>query len=147
MIGAGILAAVMFWLLETMLHVVWGHGAFTSELWPADANELWMRAVTATLFVLFGVYADRAHRQLRRTRTERDIANADLAAALEKVLRGFIPICASCKRVHVDGERWMQVESYVRDRTAAEFSHTICPACMDRLYPGAGRPGEAGEPS
>jgi hypothetical protein len=30
---------------------------------------------------------------------------------------------------------WNQVEKYVADRSEAEFSHGICPDCLQRLYP------------
>jgi PAS domain S-box-containing protein len=51
-------------------------------------------------------------------------------------LRGIIPICASCKKVRDDNGYWQQVEAYVRDRSKAEFSHSICPECIKKLYPG-----------
>jgi methyl-accepting chemotaxis protein len=49
-----------------------------------------------------------------------------------KVLRGILPICASCKRIRTDGGQWQAVESYVRDHTNAEFSHGLCPDCARR---------------
>lgn len=52
-----------------------------------------------------------------------------------KTLRGIIPICASCKKIRDDQGYWNQVEVYVRDRTEAEFSHSICPKCIKKLYP------------
>jgi riboflavin transporter FmnP len=30
---------------------------------------------------------------------------------------------------------WNQVEVYVREHTEAQFSHSICPECMTKLYP------------
>jgi hypothetical protein len=57
-----------------------------------------------------------------------------LGEALAKVLSGFIPICASCKRIRSEDNQWTQVESYVTERTDATFSHGICPACTERLY-------------
>lgn len=56
-----------------------------------------------------------------------------LSEALAKVLSGFIPICASCKRIGED-DQWTQIESFVTKRTDAQFSHGICPACEKRLY-------------
>jgi len=56
-----------------------------------------------------------------------------LGEALTKVLSGFIPICASCKRIREDNQ-WTQIEGYVTKRTDAKFSHGICPACEKRLY-------------
>ncbi len=31
---------------------------------------------------------------------------------------------------------WNQIESYVRDHSEAEFSHSICPECVKKLYSG-----------
>lgn len=50
-------------------------------------------------------------------------------------LRGIIPICSACKKVRDDKGYWQQVEVYVRDRSEAEFSHSICPECAEKLYP------------
>lgn len=49
-----------------------------------------------------------------------------------KVLKGILPICASCKRIRGDDGKWEQVESYVREHTNAEFSHGLCPDCAKR---------------
>lgn len=53
-----------------------------------------------------------------------------------KTLRGFIPICASCKKVRNDQGYWQGVERYLRDHSEAEFTHDICPDCIQKLYPG-----------
>jgi hypothetical protein len=62
---------------------------------------------------------------------------AELEAALAKVrtLSGFLPICASCKKIRDDKGYWNQIESYISDHSDAEFSHGICPDCLVRLYP------------
>ena len=52
-----------------------------------------------------------------------------------KVLSGLLPICASCKKIRDDEGQWGQVETYIRDRSEAEFSHSICPDCAKELYP------------
>jgi DNA-binding response OmpR family regulator len=46
-------------------------------------------------------------------------------------LEGLLPICSYCKRVRDERQYWEEVESYVAERSAAEFSHTICPHCFD----------------
>jgi len=51
-----------------------------------------------------------------------------------KILSGFLPICASCKKIRNDAGYWTQIESYIRDHSEAEFSHSICPECMKKLY-------------
>ncbi len=67
---------------------------------------------------------------------ERRLAD-ELRTALDdvKTLEGLIPICASCKKVRDDEGFWHEVEAYVRTRSDAEFSHSICPGCMQTLYP------------
>jgi len=52
-----------------------------------------------------------------------------------KILEGILPICASCKRIRNAKGEYEQVEQYITDRSEAQFSHTICPACAQRLYP------------
>lgn len=52
-----------------------------------------------------------------------------------KQLSGFLPICASCKKIRDDKGYWNQIETYIRDRSEAEFSHGICPDCFKKLYP------------
>ncbi len=52
-----------------------------------------------------------------------------------KVLRGIIPICASCKKIRDDEGYWNQIESYIREHSEAEFSHGIGPDCAKKLYP------------
>ena len=47
-----------------------------------------------------------------------------------KKLSGFLPICASCKKIHDDKGYWRQVDEYVSDHSEALFSHGICPDCM-----------------
>ena len=61
----------------------------------------------------------------------------ELQSALEEVnlLSGFLPICASCKKIRDDKGYWNQIESYLSDHSEVEFSHGICPECTKELYP------------
>jgi len=47
----------------------------------------------------------------------------------------MFPICSSCKKIRDDKGYWNQIESYVRDHSEAEFSHSLCPDCVKKLYP------------
>ena len=73
----------------------------------------------------------------KRIENEKEQAIAQLQEALAKVklLSGFLPICASCKKIRDDQGYWQQIESYIRDHSNAEFSHSICPDCARKLYP------------
>ena len=66
------------------------------------------------------------------TRSNEELKNA---LAEVKTLRGFVPICASCKKIRDDEGYWQQVEQYVQERSEAQFSHSICPDCAKKLYP------------
>ena len=57
------------------------------------------------------------------------------ALAEIKTLSGLIPICSSCKKIRDDKGYWNQVEIYIRDRSDAKFSHSLCPECALKLYP------------
>ncbi len=51
-----------------------------------------------------------------------------------RILEGFLPICANCKKIRHE-ENWDQIEKYISDHSLAQFSHSICPDCMKKLYP------------
>lgn len=74
--------------------------------------------------------------------TERVRAEADREALIEelreahgrvKTLSGLVPICMHCKNVRDDRGYWQRVDTWVRRHSDAEFSHGICPECMERL--------------
>ena len=52
-----------------------------------------------------------------------------------RVLEGFIPICASCKKIRNAEDQWEQMEKYITQHSLAQFSHSICPDCARQLYP------------
>jgi len=51
-----------------------------------------------------------------------------------RILEGFLPICASCKKIRTR-DQWQQIESYISAHSLARFSHSICPECRRKLYP------------
>ncbi|WP_243303859.1 hypothetical protein [Geothrix oryzisoli] len=59
-------------------------------------------------------------------RVERDLQNSVEEC---QVLRGILPICATCKKIRDDRGAWNQMESYIRQHSAVEFTHGICPDC------------------
>lgn len=70
------------------------------------------------------------HIKLHRTLKELQQALKDI-----RTLSGLIPICAGCKKIRDDKGFWNQVETYIQDRSDAQFSHGICPDCRDKYYP------------
>jgi hypothetical protein len=68
--------------------------------------------------------------------TEREMLIRDLETARNAIrtLTGLLPICAHCNKIRDRDERWVQFEIYVREHSGAEFSHTICPSCIERHF-------------
>jgi len=82
----------------------------------------------------------------RRIEAERTQLIAHLSETLSnvKTLSGLLPICASCKKIRDDRGYWQKLETFVREHSGAEFSHSICPDCMRLLYPEFAPPAPAG---
>ena len=74
----------------------------------------------------------REHEAVDRER----VARLEAERALEELhtLRGIIPICSHCRQVRTDAGEWQQIEQYVHEHSAAQFSHGICPACARKRY-------------
>lgn len=73
---------------------------------------------------------------IRKMEEGKEILISELKEALQEVKRlsGLLPICSSCKKIRDDRGYWNQIESYLEERSEAEFSHSICPDCSHSLY-------------
>ena len=49
-----------------------------------------------------------------------------------KTLRGFLPICSVCKKIHDDSGYWNQIEMYLEMHSTAQLSHSMCPECIKK---------------
>jgi hypothetical protein len=56
----------------------------------------------------------------------------DLIIKEINTLKGIIPICCMCKKVRTDINYWQQIEQFVKERSEAEFTHTLCPECYTK---------------
>ena len=60
---------------------------------------------------------------------------------IKNTLQGLLPICSSCKKIRTPEsdpekmESWSPVEQYISQKSAADFTHTMCPDCLKKLYP------------
>jgi PAS domain S-box-containing protein len=52
-----------------------------------------------------------------------------------KRLEGLIPICASCKKIRMDGDYWESVELYLQQQTGRDLTHGLCPDCITQYFP------------
>lgn len=77
---------------------------------------------------------ERLHEEI--TRRKELIQELQSALGDIKTLSGLLPICSSCKKIRDDGGYWNQIEVFIREHSDAEFSHSVCPECIEQLYPG-----------
>ncbi|MEA2063215.1 MAG: hypothetical protein U9P14_05935 [Gemmatimonadota bacterium] len=102
--------------------VVWANEIFDlpHRLLGAPATPVnWMECISETIIILillcFVLYF--SYRALKKI----------------KYLEGFLPVCSFCKRIRV-GEQWIPIEEYIRDNSEAEFTHGLCPECVEKYY-------------
>ena len=104
-----------------------GRTAVHSLLQPGSKESLFFLAIGMLDFCMLTLYltvnSERQEAELRESRAE------------IKMLSGILPICASCKKIRDGQDHWVQVETYVREHTDAQFSHGFCPECLKALYP------------
>ena len=72
-----------------------------------------------------------------RKNIELEEANRKLRAAAQTIdkLGDLIPICCNCKNIRNDKGFWQQLETYCKEHAIAEFTHGVCPDCVQILYP------------
>ena len=80
--------------------------------------------------VLFRDISEKKQWELQREQIIKELRHA---LGQVRTLHGLIPICAWCKKIRNDEGLWQQIEAYVSAHTEADFSHSICPACVENL--------------
>ena len=84
---------------------------------------------------IYGANQDITERKMIEEEREKLIVELKEAISQVKTLSGLLPICASCKKIRDKKGTWEHLESYIRDHSGADFSHSICPECAAKLYP------------
>jgi hypothetical protein len=98
-------------------------GAFTiSDVFKKYLKEILFISLFLLLLLFFFVKIIRLNDSLRKALSE------------VRTLRGFLPICSSCKKIRDDSGYWSRIETYIRQHSDAEFSHSICPDCAEKLF-------------
>lgn len=124
--------------------------------WGSSETDLGLEGKLLRIPVLlimatfYGVGAETARRErrqkaglidsitaLKQAEEEREKLILQLQDALGniKTLHGLLPICSLCKKIRDDTGYWNQIESYIRRYSDADFSHGICPECLNKRFP------------
>ena len=95
--------------------------------------------ITVAIFLSFAlsIFAFRRWNEATSANHKLIETNAELQDALAHInqLKNMLPICSSCKKIRDDEGNWHQLESYIHSQTGTEFSHSMCPDCMEQWYP------------
>jgi len=127
------------WAFETILQE--GFVSFEIDFLKKSGETL-PAEVSSSLFkiddkqVVQGIVRDISDRKIAESERESLIDELQRIISEVKILRRFLPICASCKKIRDDEGYWTQIEEYIHAHTDARFSHGICPDCAKKLYPG-----------
>jgi len=115
---------------------VFYEGTVYEQLVHPKNFELYFRGLLILVFLVFGLITSRTILLLKQNQAQqRDtILRLENASNEIKVLKGMIPICASCKKIRDDDGFWHRLETYIDNNSEAQFSHGICPECKETLY-------------
>jgi hypothetical protein len=116
---------------------VWNETGASCDLHlvPHFYQTYWFRGLLVLAAVLAGVATQRLRIRTLQARERELSTRVEQSLAQIKILRGLLPICASCTKIRDDSGYWSQMETYIAHHSDADFSHSICPDCLVKLYP------------
>lgn len=87
-IGIGL--GVVFWILESALHVlVFEQVDFVEQLYGPQPHEIWMRLTIVGLFIMFGIYSQIIVNARRKAEEKAQFANTELSQIFETAADGM----------------------------------------------------------
>ena len=124
-------------LIETYVDANKDNKSLLVDIFNPPPNELYERLGILFIITFFGAFISILVKKIKTSEEEKTkiIEDLNIANMEIKTLRGIIPICSHCKNIRDDEGYWSQVEVYVRQRTEADFTHSICPDCAQKHYP------------
>lgn len=132
---------VMAWgalVVGSVVLALLGMGLLPGNFWTEHMIDL---SLFTGMFLWSFSLTDRLKKQEEEIRsllvsTVRERTTALNKALVEvKTLHGLLPICSRCKKIRDDHGYWQNLESYISAHTDADFSHSLCPSCIEDLYP------------
>ena len=124
-------------IVSTISAAVWYYADYkTGHRYSNHLVPVWNTLIRLSAFLFVGWAMARLGSLLSRERALSERLTKSMAQI--RVLEGIVPICGACKKIRNSAGRWERMETYIEDRTHAEFSHGICPDCANKLLAEAG---------
>jgi hypothetical protein len=149
--GSVVLAAVIFTadlLLPLGVAVPMAYvGPVLMSLWVHQLRFTVLAASVGTILTIIGYFGSPSAGPLWIVLTNRSLAilmiwmTAVIVLLYKrtqeeiKTLRGWLAICASCKKIRDDQGFWNGLEIYVEEHSEVLFTHSLCPSCTQKWYP------------
>lgn len=70
-----------------------------------------------------------------QTSLARQVSELQAALSHIKTLQGILPICMHCHSIRTDDSAWARLEAYIEEHSEVQFSHALCPECLEKYYP------------
>jgi PAS domain S-box-containing protein len=134
--------------VNVMAEVAAGHGSpyFENRYRCADGEYKWMAWSSSAATIMDGLFyavarditeqkaltSGRDRLAKARECLLRKLQNASIKI---RTLEGLLPICSYCYQMRDEEGKWTPVEQYIEKRTDAEFTHGICPTCLETNFP------------
>jgi PAS domain S-box-containing protein len=118
------------------------------ECYNKEENTIWIE-ITAKFvkekeepLQIIGISRDISDRKIAEMNKDHLLERLKESLKEQKRLRSevelyqkLLPICSGCRRIRDENDIWWPLEEYVRRKTGAQITHTICPDCTKIYYP------------
>jgi K+-sensing histidine kinase KdpD len=86
--------------------------------------HLWNAFVRFTVFLITALFVRSMQLQVKGLQKNLNEKTKEV-----ETFHRLLPICSHCNKVSDELGNWYEMEVYVREHTAMEFVHSICPEC------------------
>ena len=113
---------------------------YESEFYHKNGTRCYLRATEVpvldeqgNVLGVEGIVQDITEQKRLETQSGELIERLQRALLKSKTQGTLIPMCAGCKRVKDENDRWQHIEVYVMEHTDLSFTHGHCPECHQRM--------------
>lgn len=138
-VAMGVLSLAAAGYIQGFLTIGFDANVYITE--PSSWATLLTGPALLTVFVFWavGTFQEATQALLKEVDEQREeksrlVAQLEQSLAEIKTLRGFIPICAHCKKIRDDEGYWESVETFMQRHADVKFTHALCPPCGVALY-------------
>jgi K+-sensing histidine kinase KdpD len=121
------------YLISILSLIVWFLSDISSHPYSSVLFAFWNTTMRLLSFLIIAYFTSKIQFLLRKNREPSQDRPSQV-----KTLSGLIPICATCKKIRDQKGDWQRIEEYFEKRIDAQFTHGLCPECVDKLLKEAG---------